>query len=206
MNHKVEQQKDLTQILDDFQRMQQDFDKFQKVSGMHEKDAYDYAQDFLGAYADAIELANRSEFGPLWHGPFDPKMTSLGDQLYKETGKRLCEYITFSWDGNTLVPSYDRNDERKLWVTFHNAWYHAEKSPDDDSKQTEVNGDNGAAVKSWQDTFNGMDSVVTGEQGTVQAALKYLEQVYSSVESVMKNIGQGLNSLMKNANDGEKAN
>lgn len=209
MNHEVQQQKDLTKILGDFKAMQADMDSMQDLHKTQDQ-VVAITQDFESHWGDALTLANSSVFGERIYnsGSGSDAFTQLADQLYNQSGKFFNRsgdsYGTLSYkDGQTHF-SASSSQITHLADDMITAWKGAEAQPYSKDRETHYSGDNGEFLKEFQDAFNSVDTAASGQQGTVQSVLKYMEQMYSSIESAMKNVGQGMNALQKNAIDGTR--
>ena len=194
MNREVEAQNALNQILNDFRDMQAQFDA---CEGEKSPDSV-RSDQILSDWKDALGLANSTLFGPR----DDQNKTKLFHQLYDQSGSYMQTYDQYkAWSNGTI---HLQKDVSSLSTGIYNAWHLAQKKPQKGSDE-DYDGDNGLGVKNFQDYFNSIDAVASGQSGTVNSVMKYEEQVYSSIESVTKNLGQQINSNQKNAVDGTKA-
>lgn len=200
LNHEVRMQQDLTQIMDKMKNMQELFNSCENQS-------QDYCNVVAGAikndWTDILNIANRSDFGPLQG---QNHLTGLADQLYSNTGSLFQSYFTIKRVDSDRTIEWN-NNRGNFGKDIHKAWEGATTKPtydNSDDNTTTYDGDNGAAVKRFQDLFDNIDTTASGQQGSVQSEMKYYEQVYQSMEATQKNVGQAITAAQKSAVTGMK--
>lgn len=189
----LQQEVDQQNLLDDMSNKMAKIQSLFNSCDGESKENDDVAGKILDEWKGILKDANNSVFG---RG--SDHETKLYQQLYNESGEGFQPYEKFSVDKHGHVePKTDPKDS-KLGEAIYKAWHKA-------GEIDKSGGDNGVAVKGFQDLFSNVTSAVTGQQGSVQAAEKYRQQVHSSVQSAMKNIGQYLNNVQKNEVDATKS-
>lgn len=207
LNREVRIQNDLTRIMNDLKGIQQDFNSAEGKSEDWIKthtnsDGNTISQDIYLKWFDILKISNSSDFGQ------SSTFTEFGSQLYNNAGEFLQKYYVITgWknvDGQHLPVGEETGD---LSGDIYQAWHMAEKKPsydNSDNNDTKYSGDNGAAVKAFQDCFDNLMTTSSGQQGSVQSEMKYYEQVYQSMEAVEQNGDKTVATLQRSANSGMK--
>lgn len=207
LNRETRIQNDLTVMLNKVKDIQEQFDS---CEGQPESTDSAAATKIKNDWKDIVNLANSSDFGAKQNYEIDGQsipMTSLAYELYNTSGSSFQKYLTIT--GNDHGSLTWSRTSTSMGEDIYDAWKAATAevtydNSDNHKNSTTYDGDNGAAVKSFQDTFDNIDTTISGQQGSVQSEMKYYEQVYQSMEAVEQNADKTVATLQKSANGGMK--
>lgn len=188
MHQEVKQQKLLDKITNEVSTMQELFNSSQNAS---QGTCQQHADQMPTEWEKILKQANNSVFGRDKHGE-----TELYKTLYNQSGSFFQTYETATVSKDGAITFSNRHHEQ-LGDLIYTDWKAA-------AEIDKEGGDNGVGVKSIQDVFNNLTTVTSGQQGSVQSAEKYHQQLYSSIETAVKNTGQYFNTVQKNSVDGTK--
>lgn len=208
LNREVKIQNDLTQMSNLMKDIQQQFNGCEGETKDEDSAA---ASQIKKDWKDIVNLANSSDFGSKEmhdiNGVMVP-MTSFAFELYNTSGSFFQKYETITGSDSSGNLSWSRTDT-SMGQDIYDAWKAATEevsydNDDDKKNNTKYDGDNGAAVKAFQDAFDNIDTTVSGQQGSVQSEMKYYEQVYQSMEAVEQNADKTVATVQRSANGGMK--